>query len=999
MRLKHWVVRLVAVSALSLVAQRSFAQGGDAGLRGYVKDEQGAALPGVTITAQSPDAVTPASATSDRDGHYRLINLRPGTYTILAELGGFAKTRHTGIIVRAGNTFALDVTLKVAQLEEAVTVESESPMLEISKASNVLNFDGEFQRNMPIQSRRNWSDFLELTPGVISRSFDDSSGRMVYFGHATEHFAHVIQLEGTLASNYNDAQVTYVSMGADMIQDIQVKTGGVDASAPMGTGLVMNVVTKSGSNQFKGSAGYAYQPFGWNGNNAGNCSTSPGCDKARAALGTPTTAYINQLDASLGGPIKKDKVWFFAAIRRAQSEAGISRTATEVQRINTFFPGNELFNNTSESWQPYVKVTAQISPAHQLQAFYQKDRLTLSGDREYNYEPVFVTATGGSLYGAKLQSTWGRSVTTTFTTSYNDKGGSDLSTVAQSPGAGPQIVIHERANIQGGRAVGSGRILEGGNVQSYGLQPASQVIVRGDLTWFKDRWAGNHEFQTGFFAAPRNRYDQQTLYVNDGFILEEQRMRDPNNPAAGVVPFHRQYRSPSVVRAREAHDSDFGFYLQDNWKPTSRLTLNLGVRGDRVRRYDAIFDVERQNSVEIAPRLGFSYRLTGDGRTLLRGSYGRFHEQVMGRDAVTTFGGADVAATRDEYDLDGNGTLETAITTAARTATLAAYEIDPNVHQPYVDEFILGFRKQLPWRIALDVAGIKRSYNHMYARVDINGIYPSAANQPFGGFGKIDPTRGIIFQQTNNTWSTLEYKALEVTLVKNVSKGLQFTTNFNRQWQHFGGTWNPTDPARFIQPDAFASEKLLYMPRGNNEDTSLLLTTGTTVHTYGPTWQQYTLRFGGTWQAPKGFLIATSFTMVAGPWSGPIVDLLPANDPQVLQFGPAVASNGQSNPLSTRMRFVTQGCATPASAACLSTRDSQAQAPPVKSLGLKVAKKVKLGAGREIEVAGNIFNMLNAGDYYQYNYNGANEKFNPNFLQMRNQQPARAFQLTGVLRF
>ena len=68
----------------------------------------------------------------------------------------------------------------------------------------------------------------------------------------------------------------------------------------------------------------------------------------------------------------------------------------------------------------------------------------------------------------------------------------------------------------------------------------------------------------------------------------------------------------------------------------------------------------------------------------------------------------------------------------------------------------------------------------------------------------------------------------------------------NRQWQHIGGTWNPTDPARFIQPGAFPNDKLLYMPRGNNEENSLPIATGTTVHTYGPTWQEYSLRFGGS---------------------------------------------------------------------------------------------------------------------------------------------------------
>src|SRR5438445_3775112 len=204
----------------------------------------------------------------------------------------------------------------------------------------------------------------------------------------------------------------------------------------------------------------------------------------------------------------------------------------------------------------------------------------------------------------------------------------------------------------------------------------------------------------------------------------------------------------------------------------------------------------------------------------------------------------------------------------------------------------------------------------------------------------------------------------------------------NRQWQHISGDWNPTDPARFIQPSAFPNDKLLYMPRGNNEDNSLPITTGTTVHTYGPTWQQYRVNFGGTYMAPLGIALAGSYTIEAGPWSGAIVKLLDVNDPTLALFGPGRTSNGQTNPLSTRMRFVypTRG-------------EGQVMAPAVKTLGLKIGKKFHLGGGRNVEVAANIFNLLNAGDFTQYNYNGANEVFNQaNFLQMRNQQPARALQ-------
>lgn len=988
--------RPVVALAVVLLLSSPFtllAQTGQGSLRGYVRDGQGGALPGVTVTASSPELLRPVSSVTNEEGYYRLVNLPPGTYVLGAELTGFTAFKREGVLLRAGATFAVDIELALGTLQETITVAGDSPMVEVLRPGNVLNIDGDFQRNMPIQARRNWSDFLELTPGVISRGFDDGSGRQVYFGHSTEHFAHVIQLEGMIASNYHDAQVTYVAMGTDIVQDVQVKTGGVDASSPMGVGMVMNVITKSGGNRFGGNAGYAYQPFEWNGDNVANCSTFVTCNKS--ATGTPTTAYVRQFDGALGGPIRRDAAWFFGSLRRAVSAAGISRTAAEVDRLNTYFPGNPLFDNDSESWQPYLKVSTKLGPSHDASVLFQRDRLILDGNREYNYEKIMAQSTGGSLYGGKLTSVWSDRVTTTFVGSYNNKGGNDINTFEALGLSGPQIVIHQLANITGGRAVGNGRILEGGNLQSYAYQPASQIMLRGDLTYFRDGWHGNHEFQTGFFIAPRSTYDQITEYVNDGFVLEEQRLADINNPAAGFVPFHRQYRDPLTLQTRAAVDRNVGFYVQDNWRPTNRLVLNAGVRFDWVQRNDNVFDIERQNSWQVGPRIGLSYMVTEDAKNILRASYVRVHEQMMGRDAITLFGADGTAGQVDEYDIDGDGGMDPSATqrTVARSTSLASYEFDPNLHQPYVDEFIVGFRKQFRGQWSTDVSWMKRSYKDMYARVDINGRYPTGPGQPFLGFGLVDPNRGVVFQQTNNSWSTLEWQALEVTVAKNLSNNFQAMIGINRQWQEFGGTWNPTDPALFIQPDTFASDKLLYMPRGNNEENSLPIQTGTTVHTYGPTWQKYSLRFGGTYHAPFGVIAAVSYTILAGPWSGPIVDQLPVGDPQLSIYGPSTftLANGTtaSNPLATRMRFVfpTRG-------------EGQVQAPAIKTLGLKLGKSVKLGGTREVELAANLFNLLNDGNYTQYNYNGANERFNTaNYLQMRNQQPARGLQATVVFRF
>src|SRR5438034_3732494 len=150
---KSLVALLVAASVLAPLAASAQIDMGS--LRGYVKDEQGGALPGVTVTATSPQLIQPATAVTDEQGYYRLNNLPPGTYAIGAELTGFSALKRPDILLRAGATFQVDITMKIGALQETVTVAGESPMLEVSRPSNVLNISGDFQREMPIAARRN----------------------------------------------------------------------------------------------------------------------------------------------------------------------------------------------------------------------------------------------------------------------------------------------------------------------------------------------------------------------------------------------------------------------------------------------------------------------------------------------------------------------------------------------------------------------------------------------------------------------------------------------------------------------------------------------------------------------------------------------------------------------------------------------------------------------------------------------------------------------------
>jgi len=972
-------------------------------LRGYIKDGQGGVLPGVTVTATSPNLITPSTGVTDETGYYRLINLPPGEYTVSAELAGFRSSQRQGILVRAAVNFQVDIVMELGTLAETITVTGDSPMLEVTKPGNILNIDGEFQKQMPLASRKNWTDFLEQTPGVHSRPFDDGSGRAVYFGHATEHFAHVVQLEGMQAGNYNDFQLTYVQMGSDMIQDTQVKTGGSDAGTPMGTGLAINVITKSGGNTFKGSAGYAYQPLNWSGNNTHNKtvfnltgtplathSTCPNLE-CTSTGGTPVQADIGQFDGSFGGPIVKDRIWFFTSFRKSAVETQISRNQKSVDDITNYYPDAELFPQQIKGYQPYVKVTSRVGTDHELSGFFQRDRTHGQSNWNYYFDPINVYSNGGNVYNAKLTSTWGNRLTTTFSAGYNNKSGNDNDTYAAFgfDATGPNIVIYDGTRISSGLITGNSLILEGGNNATRTFVPASLYLIRGDMTYFKDDWIGSHELATGFFFEPQNIYDQRTEYTNDGFFREYQTVVDVNDPSKGTRPYRRDYATPISLQTRQARDSNYAFYLQDSWKPNTRLTANLGMRFDYVKRVDEVKNITRQKSWTVQPRLGATYLLTEDAKNVLRASYSRLGEQVMGRDGVTIFGADDTVSFRREYDNNLDGVFETTVLAPASSTALAGQQIAPGLHQPYLDEFIVGFRRQFGWQIGLDVGYINRAYSDMWANIDINGFYPAGPGLPFLGFGKVDPNQGQIQQQTNNTWSQLKYQAIEATMTKNMSRGFQLIAGFTRQWHKIDGTWNPTDPAAFVQPNHFANNANLYMPRGNNDGNSLP-DTGNAL-SYGPTWMKYRGNVGGVWQAPWRINVAASATFQAGPWSGSPLYQLAANDPDILKYGPATftLANGSTaaNPLATRNRYV------------FSNRgEGQVQAPMIPTVGLKIGKVVEYKR-YQLEIAGNVFNLLNSGNYTQYSYNSAYQSWSSNFLLMVNQQAARAFQLTVVGRF
>lgn len=968
--MRRLVLAICAFGALlAFLPSAASAQSGDGGLRGYVKDESGAILPGVTVTATSPELLAPVTYITDAAGLYRLNNLPPGTYVLQAELAGFAIVRREGILVRAGQTFAIDVEMKLSALQETITVTGDSPMIEASKPTTSITLDRELIRAAPISSRRVFSDALDLAPGVSSRNVDDGVGRRSYYFKGAVIFSHVFTLEGAPAGSFLDSSAHSIGFGGDTVQDSELKLSGVDASSPSGTGVVMNILAPRGGNQFKGSFIYDYQDVKWNSDNT-KSGSQPG--------GLPTAQSVNQFDVSLGGPIMKDRVWFFGAFRRADLTNGISRSPVNEQNIRTLVPDFQPFDNFMKSNQPFLKVTAQINPKHELTAFYQNDRSKYSSNRELDNKPYLYNSTGGGLSHARVNSVWSNSLTTALSINYNDKRGNDANTYDGVQLSGPQIVIHADSFANAGRQNGTGSLARLNTPDIISLSDSHIWLLRGDLTYFKQGWLGGHEFRAGFWAAPEMVRETTQQYVNGGFILEERR--------ADGTPFHLRYRSPAVAPTINERDRDIALYLQDSWTPNSRLTLNLGLRADFIKRHDALLNIDRQKSVAVQPRVGFSYLITEDARNVVRASYGRLYEQVNGRDYIVTFNQAGATDLTDVY-IDRAGNRSTVFTPATRGVD-SSLLFDKNLHQPFVDEFSMGFNRQFPGQISVGIAATHRRYQDNFAELEINGFYPDGPNKPFIGFGKVDPNRGIITQETNNTWTDVIVNALEMTFAKNMSHNFQVIASVTRQWNWLSGTWNPNDPARFIQPDAFPNNRDMSQQLfGNGEENSL----NGGGRESGAAYRPFSVRIGGQWNAPWGISVGGSYVIQAGGYIGPLVTRLEANDPQVTQFGPATVrlANGltQPNPLATRLRFVGP-----------TRSDGQIRNDDAKYMQLKIGRSIRFGT-QSIEPALNIFNVFNTGANTQWGTDANLTYAGTNYRNRFNRHPPRAFQLSVAYKF
>ena len=615
-------------------------------LIGIVSDESAAMLPGVSITLTSNAVQGTPTTTTSAAGLYRFPSLPPGVYHLKFELAGFSTLERREIPVGVGATVEINVVMNLSGVEETVTVSGLAPVVDGTTNEVGANYTRDWVAAAP--SRRNFYDFLNAAPGV-SASIQAGGSRSTSFGSNVND--NVYLTDGTDFTQ-TEIGIAWGTPDIDTIQEIQVLNLGAPAEYGNVSGAVFNVVTRQGSNVYHGGGSLYFQHDNLTGRNT--------TDAIDGGLPYQLVRWW-EATAQLGGPIKRDKLWFFVS--------GGGNERHDVQ------PGTDPdFPARSSGKRVFAKVNYSINPANQL-TFSFHDNAYSNPERGSRLNaPSTISVEEGHSPAPNV--TWTSAVSNTTYVEARvagfygiDHGGALEPNVARVQ---PRFIDLETDQITGG-------------IYSWYDEEAPRVTASGKVSHLaSDFLNGSHDFRLGVqYNAGSHNYGQGP---NDYIYTYG------SEPAFGYtqLPFSRGGSMQSV-----------GVFADDSYRIGSRVTLNLGVRYDYSKAGFSSFDIldrgghktgESTPEVDklfawnsISPRIGIAYKLNETGRTVLKAHYGRYYRSIVTGEFDAA--GAGISPRYEfsgTYDQAGN---PIGLRLISDNSNLA---IDPDFRNPYTDQYIGG---------------------------------------------------------------------------------------------------------------------------------------------------------------------------------------------------------------------------------------------------------------------------------------------------------------------
>lgn len=616
------------VAVLLFMTASASAQEQSGSIQGVVKDAQGGLLPGATVEAKSVNRVGVNTVVTDAVGAYRFPALPPGVYEVTASLTGFNPSKVTNVQLALGQLLKIDLSLTVAAVTETVQVTAESPLIDAKQNANASSLSAETIARIP--KGRDFTSVIFMTPGANNEpraggiSIDGASGsenRFIIDGIDTTNL-----VNGT----------TGKTVVQDFVDEVQVKTSGYAAEYPGATGGVVNAITKVGTNAFHGSVStYFTNNDSLKGSQRPGLRLRPTNTTQAEYINTPQDKAPNwQPVFELGGPIMRDRVWFYA---------GYAPVRTYTERTVTFTQARARGPQTFKVDEPVHRLSVNASSQ-------MSNKLRF----KFTYNPTWARSRG-SLPGIEPDGTSTSSPTTDYaSTGANDWNNSYAGVIDWSAAHNWFVQLSggyfytDRETLGNGTAIRHSfdnensmfpeiptnlRQPSGYTDNKSSLKTAKDLLGRSMLNATSTHYfhaKGEHSLKAGVrFERIRNDVFRGQIEPTISFNWDASYTDSTGRAVRGRYGYY--VVSKSVVRTGDIHSDNWGLFLQDSWSPVSRLTVNAGLRieSEKVPFYSP---GSTGNAIEfgfgdkIAPRIGFAYDINGDSRWKAYGSFGRYFD-------------------------------------------------------------------------------------------------------------------------------------------------------------------------------------------------------------------------------------------------------------------------------------------------------------------------------------------------------------------------------------
>jgi len=624
MRASAFVLAAVFAVVATAVAQNLSSSSID----GVVTDQSTAALPGVTVTATSPALQVPQLTTvTDGQGQYRFLDLPRGTYQIRFDLAGFEPLLRQNLTLNAGFAARVNVSMKVGTLNETVTVSGASPVVDLSSTGGGQNVNTDLI-SFSLPGLKQMADIVQMSPGLTAT---DGFKPGAIGLNARIRF-------NTYGINSGNTNVTVMVDGFKIIansvpdlantEEVDVKTYGNGAEVKE-AGAMINLVTKSGGNEFHGrfSEAYMRQPGG---------NITPALQARGLSVGT-SLQYFNDASADLGGRLIRDKVWFYGSFRDRRNQTtrpglvldpgpdGVYLTGDEPPA----FPKSTLIN-------PTIKGQYQITRRYQFVADYAREVTNSEADSQntpFGAQPTASPDFSHLAFEATQVFKW---VPTRWKTElkgtptdrllFDQQFGRStyLLNYSQQPSCGTTPGTYNRNTLM---------------ITGCGIQRESDFtmwVADGSATYLPTRFlGGNHEFKMGYQVSRRNITGNAKVTGSGNYhLMYDTVLGVPNQPI--------QFETTNAPVEPDNWDNVYSGYFTDQWRVGQRLTFNLGVRYDFQQSYvpeqtrlagpfaaAATFPrVDVGTWGRFGPRAAMAWDVTGRGKTVMKATYGKFNSEA-----------------------------------------------------------------------------------------------------------------------------------------------------------------------------------------------------------------------------------------------------------------------------------------------------------------------------------------------------------------------------------